>query len=134
MEQCQKKKIKFICLKCNKVFDRAKRLEDHQNKTSCGTVCLQCNHKFPNRRRLEQHKKNANLIDCDMCELKFCHQTDYNNHRRIVHMVNPLQCTSCNKMFQSKPELEQHQKNAVPMDCSICDQKFCYQAVYNIIF
>ena len=131
MEQCQKKRIKFICLKCNKVFDRAKRLEDHKNKPSCGTVCTKCNHKFSTRRRLEQHKKNANLIDCDMCKLKFCHQTDYNNHRRIVHMVNPLKCTSWNKIFQSKPRLEQHQENTSIIDCSICDLKFCHQTIYN---
>ena len=131
MEQCQKKKIKFICLKCNKEFNRAKRLENHQNKTSCGTVCTRCNHKFPYRGALEQHQKNAVPMDCSICDLKFCHQTDYNNHLRIVHQINPLQCSICNKTFQSQQCLKDHQKNANLIDCDMCDQKFCHQADYS---
>ena len=131
MEQCQKKKIKFICLKCDKVFDRAKRLEDHQNKTSCGTVCTRCNHKFPYRGALEQHQKNAVPMDCSICDLKLCHQTDYNNHLRIVHQVNPLQCSICNKSFKSQQCLNDHKKNASPINCDMYNQKFCHSADYN---
>ena len=76
MEQSQTKKIKFICLECDKVFNRAQRLEDHQNKTSCGIVCTQCNHKFPTRRRLEKHTcnniqvKESNTANCTICKYK----------------------------------------------------------------
>ena len=85
MEKLPKKKIKHICLKCDKVFNRVQRLKNHQSKKSCGTVCTQCNHKFPHRRRLEQHQKNASIIDCSICEKRFCHQADYNKHKVIEH-------------------------------------------------
>ena len=131
MEQPPKKKIKHICLQCDKVFDRAQRLHNHQSKKSCGTVCTRCNHKFPVRRRLEQHQKNASNIDCSICEKKFCHQADYNNHQRIVHNVNPLQCSTCSKKFSTQQRLEDHKNNAIPQDCDLCDQKFCNPADYN---
>ena len=125
MEQSMKKKIKHICLVCDKVFDRAQRLKDHQSKTSCGTVCVRCNHKFPDRRGLAQHQKNVSIIDCDICGLKFCHRVDYSNHQRIVHNVNPFKCSTCNREFSSQQCLENHQQKAVLTDCDICDQKFC---------
>ena len=131
MEKLPKKKIKHVCLKCNKVFNRVQRLKNHQSKKSCGTVCTQCNHKFPDRHRLEQHQKNASIIDCSICEKKFCYQANYNNHQRTVHQLNPLQCSTCSKEFSSKQRLEDHQKNAIPQDCDSCDQKFCHQADYN---
>ena len=131
MEQPLKKKIKHICLKCDKVFNRAQRLKDHQSKKSCGTVCTQCNHKFPHRRRLEQHQKNASIIDCSICEKRFCHQADYNNHQRTIHQLNPLQCSTCSKEFSTRQRLEDHKKNPISQDCDLCDQKFCHQADYN---
>ena len=131
MEQPLKKKIKHICLKCDKVFNRAQRLKDHQSKKSCGTVCTQCNHKFPHRHRLEQHQKNASIIDCSICEKRFCHQTDYNHHQRTVHQMNPLQCSTCLKEFSTRKRLEDHKNNPIPQDCDFCEKKFGHQADYH---
>lgn len=131
MEQPPKKKIKHICLKCDKVFNRVQRLKDHQSKKSCGTVCVRCNRKFPDRRRLEQHQNNTSNIDCSICEKTFCHRADYHNHQRIVHKVNPLQCSTCSRKFSTQQRLENHKNNAIAKDCDLCEQKFCLQADYN---
>ena len=133
MEQAppSKKKIKFICLLCDKVFDRAQRLQAHQTKPTCGTVCTRCKHKFRTRAQLLQHQKNASIKDCSSCNLKFCHLGDYNNHQRNVHSVNPDRCSTCSKGFSTCHRLENHLKNASIKDCSSCDLKFCHLNDYN---
>ena len=131
MEQPRKKKIKYICLKCDKVFNRVQRLNDHQSKKSCGTVCAQCNHKFPDRGRLEQHQKNASIIDCSICKKRFCHQADHNNHQRTAHQLNPLQCSTCSKEFSTQQRLKDHKTTAVVIDCDLCVRKLCSQKDYT---
>ena len=106
-----RKKIKFICLKCDKVFNRIQRLQAHQTKPTCGTVCTRCKHKFRTRAQLLQHQKNASIKDCSSCNLKFCHLGDYNNHQRNVHNVNPNRCFTCSKEFSTRQRLENHLKN-----------------------
>ena len=107
MEQPPKKKIKYICLVCDQVFDRSQRLHAHQkqcdicDKVFCGvknfndhrrhthainpTRCSTCFKQFPSNRDLKIHQKNASIIDCSICEKKFCHQADYNKHRIVEH-------------------------------------------------
>ena len=107
MEQPPKKKIKYICLVCDQVFDRSQRLHAHQkqcdisDKVFCGvknfndhrrhthainpTRCSTCFKEFPSNRDLKIHQKNASIIDCSICEKKFCHQADYNKHRIVEH-------------------------------------------------
>ena len=153
MEQPPKKKIKYICLVCDQIFDRSQRLQAHQKRCDfcdeifCGvknyndhrrhthainpTRCSTCFKDFPSNRDLKIHQKNASIIDCSICDLKFCHQTDYNSHQRIVHNLNPLQCSTCTKKFSSRQCLEDHQKNAIVQDCDLCEQRFCRQADYN---
>ena len=134
MEQTLKKKrrkIKFICLQCDKVFDRAQRLQDHQNKKSCNTVCTRCNHKFRDRSLLEKHQKNPVYNVCDICDVQFCHLNDYRNHQRTVHGVNPTKCTVCFKEFRNDRELKSHQKNPSYNDCDVCDKRFCSDRDYN---
>ena len=125
------KKIKFICLNCDKTFDRVQRLEAHQSKQSCGTTCSTCQHKFPTRRELLRHKKSSIFHDCDLCDKKFCQLVDYNLHQRTVHNINPTQCTTCSKEFSNRPALERHQKNPVYNDCDLCDKKFCSDGDYT---
>ena len=153
MEQPPKKKIKYICLVCDQIFDRSQRLQAHQKRCDfcdeifCGvknyndhrrhthainpTRCSTCFKDFPSNRDLKIHQKNASIIDCSICDLKFCHQTDYNSHQRIVHNLNPLQCSTCTKNFSSRQCLEDHQKNAIAQDCDLCEQRFCHRADYN---
>ena len=37
-------------------------------------------------------------------------------------------CTRCNRKFQSRTKMLQHQKNSVFKDCDLCDKKFCTPA------
>ena len=133
MEQAPppKKKIKHICLLCDKVFDRAQRLQAHETKSTCGTVCTRCRHKFRTRAQLLQHQKNATIKDCSSCNLKFCHLGDYKKHQRDLHNVNPNRCSTCSKEFSTPKRLENHLKNASIKDCSSCDLKFCHLNDYN---
>ena len=89
----KRRKVKFICLQCDKVFDKVKRLQDHQSKKSCSTVCTRCNRKFRDRSDLEKHQKNPAYSDCDLCDQKFCTFTDYNRHRIITHRGGQIEQT-----------------------------------------
>lgn len=147
------KKIKFMCVNCKKIFDRAERLQAHQKQCDlceqvlCGvksynhhrktahavrpTKCDTCTKEFPKHRDLLQHQKNPIFNGCGICKKKFCHLSDYNHHQRSVHNFNPTQCTTCEKGFPTQPALEQHQKNSSVTDCDLCYKKFCQLVDYN---
>ena len=135
MEQTsERRKIKFICLQCDTVFDRAQRLQDHQNKKSCSTTCTRCKRKFRDRSRLENHQKHPVYNDCDICDLQFCDPNDYRDHQRAVHGVILNQCSYCLKEFSKHSDLVHHQKNAVPIVCSECKLKFCRRDAYVCMY
>ena len=83
MEQVPKKKSKFICLKCNRTFNRVQRLQAHQRKPTCGTNCTRCRNKFRTRAQLIRHLKS--FVDCDHCDEKFCSDFHLNDHLQTVH-------------------------------------------------
>ena len=132
MEQASlKRKIKYFCLSCDKGFDRLQRLQAHQSKSSCRTNCIHCEQKFRTRTQLSKHQKNAVHKSCDICNLNFCRLIDYYHHQKDAHGINPNKCTTCSKEFGRYQELERHQKNAVHIDCELCDRKFCSERDYN---
>ena len=124
----KKRKIKFICLQCDKTFDRVQRLQAHQQKLTCGTNCGRCNRKFQSRTKMLQHQKNNVLKDCVRCDKKFCSNSDYNRHLMSEHSVNPNKCETCCKEFKTFYNLQMHCKNAKYQDCDLCDKKFCTPA------
>ena len=51
----------------------------------------------------KDHQKNVNLIDCDMCDQKFCHQADYSKHKIIEHLGGAIdEDEEYDKIFKQK--------------------------------
>ena len=99
MDHALKKKSKFICLKCNRTFNRVQRLQAHQRKPICGTKCVRCKHKFRTRAQLMQHLKS--IVDCDHCDEKFCSDFDLNQHLQSVHSGAGVQDDLSRPIFSS---------------------------------
>ena len=125
------KKAKYQCESCNQVFNRAQRLESHRSKESCNTTCTVCKRKFRSRRDLLCHHQNPVYNSCDLCDKKFCNDTDHNNHQIVEHHTNSRKCKTCSKEFKVFSDLKKHCKDASPRDCDLCDKTFCTPAEYK---
>ena len=106
----------YECESCKKTFNRCERLENHIkkgcNRTTCKTCnkkfrratdvrrherthvprvsqkeCTTCGKTFKRARELQTHRKNADPVECDLCNTSFCHRSQLGHHKRTAHIV-----------------------------------------------
>ena len=104
--------------------------------------CDKCPTKFKYLCALTAHKQKIhekNKLDfhkCDFCDLRLKNLQDIFVHIRYVHEgKSVVQCTICNKCFDSKAKLEEHieiiHKGKIPK-CEICVKEFsCKSSLEN---
>ncbi|KAF4513968.1 UNVERIFIED_CONTAM: hypothetical protein B566_EDAN018284, partial [Ephemera danica] len=68
---------------------------------------------------------DTKLISCDQCSQKFKTQLQLYHHNTTTHSSNPLQCTKCDKVFTTMPELRSHMIcDFHPKPCEMCSQSY----------
>ncbi len=86
--------FKFICEKCDKIFNKKHLLKQHLNRVhiNCEFKCKKCNKIFDKVLKLKTHYKVIHdilkpiIFQCDKCEQNFETQIQLNNHRLKSHL------------------------------------------------
>lgn len=103
------------CLDCNKYFNKACYLTQHNKSFHSGDKpfkCTQCGKRFPNE---ELHKKHTEMHtlarkhQCDVCPKLFAHKTDLKRHICIHTGKRPFSCDVCGKGFIRQDHMKKHQ-------------------------
>ena len=105
----------YHCESCKRIFFHRERWENHIKKGCNRAICKTCNKKFQDVGRLrcherihtptvsdreygtcgktfhlakyfQKHRKNAEEIECDLCDTTFCHRSELERHKRTVHI------------------------------------------------
>ena len=92
----------YKCQSCKKTFDHRERWENHIKKGCNRTICKTCNKKFKDVGRLRRHES--------------------------MHKVSGRECSTCGKTFPLMRYLQNHEENADPVECDLCDTSFCHRS------
>ena len=125
---------KFKCDLCHKIFVNRYCWSLHKNKLHY--KCSYCSKTVFYKTDLESHMKKDHaemgLTKCDICEMSFNTTTILHLHVENVHKGHSekkFQCGICDKTFEIKIELSQHQNSVHGSDrkklqCHICLKYF----------
>uniref|UniRef100_A0A6V7LZA7 C2H2-type domain-containing protein n=1 Tax=Bracon brevicornis TaxID=1563983 RepID=A0A6V7LZA7_9HYME len=110
------------CLECNKTFNKACYLTQHNKSFHSGDKpfkCNQCGKRFPAEKQYQDHlDKHAGdkPHKCAECPKQFNHKTDLRRHQCLHSGDKPFTCEVCSKGFIRKDHmmkhLETHARNA----------------------
>ncbi len=104
------------CGPCNKVFNKACYLTQHNKTFHSGEKpykCQKCGKRFPCGQSHEEHiakhgAKKPFKCDYDKCDKSFNHKTDLRRHMCLHTGSKPYTCTICNKGFIRKDHMVKH--------------------------
>ena len=133
-ERHQENSTHYDCNYCEKKFCHLKDLNNHLQEAHDVDVkkCIHCLKTFTSSFDRERHEKAAKHHDCNLCENKFCHLKDLDNHLLEVHDVDVKKCMRCLKTFDSSIDRQRHEKVAEHHDCDFCENKFCNERDYGL--
>lgn len=104
----------YKCVDCDKNFNKACYLTQHNKTFHCGDKpfkCSRCGKRFSNEETHEEHaSKHAGdkPHKCDRCPKQFNHKTDLRRHMCLHTGQKPFTCTSCGKGFIRKDHMLKH--------------------------
>lgn len=102
------------CIDCNKNFNRACYLTQHNKSFHSGDKpfkCNQCGKRFPLEYMHEEHLlKHAGdkPYKCGECPKQFNHKTDLRRHQCLHTGEKPYACDTCGKGFIRKDHMMKH--------------------------
>lgn len=103
------------CIDCNKVFNRACYLTQHNKSFHSGDKpfkCAQCGKRFPDEEVHEKHVQMHALArrhQCDICPKVFAHKTDLKRHSCVHTGKRPFKCDLCGKGFIRHDHMRKHE-------------------------
>ncbi|XP_034935599.1 cell wall integrity transcriptional regulator CAS5-like [Chelonus insularis] len=102
------------CIKCNKVFNKACYLTQHNKSFHSGDKpfkCNQCGKRFPleylHAEHLQKHAGDK-PYKCEICPKQFNHKTDLRRHMCLHTGEKPYACDTCGKGFIRKDHMMKH--------------------------
>ncbi|EFA04702.1 transcription factor Zelda [Tribolium castaneum] len=104
----------YKCIDCDKTFNKACYLTQHNKTFHCGDKpfkCTRCGKRFSNEETHEEHaSKHAGdkPHKCDRCPKQFNHKTDLRRHMCLHTGQKPFVCDTCGKGFIRKDHMLKH--------------------------
>ena len=120
----------FKCCKCPKTFNFKKHLAQHDkthNKDINKQICQECGTQLSSLSALTRHIKqqHGHEYPCSECEKIFQSKSNLNQHLKTHRLEKPHQCGHCQQHFSLKDHLEIHLKAHDKANCcSKCTEKF----------
>lgn len=102
------------CIPCDKVFNKACYLTQHNKTFHSGDKpykCQRCGKRFPCDQTHDEHlaKHMGNKpFKCNQCTKQFNHKTDLRRHMCLHTGTKPYSCEICNKGFIRKDHMVKH--------------------------
>lgn len=117
------------CNLCTETFSQLSNLHIHLKVQHGVNPfkCEQCEESFEKETQLSLHMRTshgAKPFKCNMCEEGFVKKSVLKEHMRISHNVNPFKCDICFKCFTYKNNLRTHIRTHEPISCSACPAIF----------
>ncbi|EEQ32540.1 conserved hypothetical protein [Microsporum canis CBS 113480] len=144
---------RIICFQCEAGFDTIIGLQHHQMMEGHNYCSLCCAY-FADERFLDKHMKMAHNFRCPTCDIalsspsellshqeetehSFCGtcccyfqaESIQRKHNRMYHMR--MSCPTCQEVFPTQQELEQHQRATQHSYCGQCDEVLGSQANFE---
>ncbi|CAH1790779.1 unnamed protein product [Owenia fusiformis] len=127
MKECHSDRT-FNCTECERKFETAKSLKDHQ-LIHC--ICNVCNKQLSSRKTLYRHKRHLHGDDkpyqCNQCKQRFIIPSELNVHIQHKH-IGKIYCSICDKHFPNLNLLRKHRVlthktgklDTSPTPCDVC--------------
>ncbi|XP_058066770.1 zinc finger protein 62-like isoform X2 [Anopheles bellator] len=144
---------RYKCVDCEHIFSDLKQLISHRKQhkaTKRGSPeqggqahqCTECSKSFPTEEAVDRHIAYVhypeNFFMCDICAKSFKKKSDYNIHKRRVHLKEyiSVECKICKKWLKDVTYLNVHIRKCHKTKNYTCDTcgNICVQHLREVSF
>lgn len=107
----------YACELCDKSYQQINELKDHQKKHfgNAKYPCKECDNIYTSRAGLFMHKKkfhepNTKVDICLYCDKYFDDKEELKNHEKTHLPTHQYQCVECDLKFQTSKIFDSHQR------------------------